>query len=102
MYDDFFFELFYNDLFIDITEKIIVKNFHLHLQNGIINTPEELHHQSSWHRDMPYQEWIISRPLALNAFYCLTDFTDKNGATYVLPYSHKFVSFPSDNFVIAK
>jgi hypothetical protein len=48
----------------------------LHLQNGIINMPNEEHHQSSWHRDLPYQNWTSSEPLACNVFYCLDNFNN--------------------------
>ena len=99
MENSVFFDLFLNDLVVEITEKIIGKAFQLHLQNGIINKPQKDHHQSSWHRDLPYQEWVISKPLAVNAFYCLSDFTANNGATYVLPYSHRSDNFPSSEFV---
>lgn len=98
-YHNIFFDLFLNELVLEIVEKIIGKAFHLHLQNGIINRPQKEHHQTSWHRDLPYQDWVISKPLAINAFYCLSEFTHENGATFVLPYSHKLDYFPSSQFV---
>lgn len=97
--DRIFFELFMNDLILDLTEKMLGKHFHIHLQNGVINRPRKEHHQTSWHRDLPYQDWVISKPLGINAFYCLTDFTNENGATFVLPYSHRLEYFPSTQFV---
>ncbi len=99
LHDKSFFDLFMNPMVLEITEKILGKFFTLHLQNGIINKPNEEHHQSSWHRDLPYQDWIISKPLALNAFYCITEFTKDNGATFLLPYSHRLDYFPSSKFV---
>lgn len=99
LYEKKFFDLFMNKLVLGLAEQILEKNFCLHLQNGIINTANVEHHQASWHRDLPYQDWVISKPLGFNAFYCLTDFTSKNGATFVLPYSHKTDHFPSENFV---
>ena len=71
----------------------------INLQNAIINKPNEEHHQSSWHRDLPYQDWIISKPLAVNAFYCMSDFTSQNGATFLLPFSQKIEKFPSKRYV---
>lgn len=99
--DKAFFKLFTNPLVLEIVERILGKAFQLHLQNGIINKPQIGHHQSSWHRDLPYQDWVISKPLGLNAFYCLTDFTITNGATAVLPFSHKMEVFPSKSYVEA-
>jgi ectoine hydroxylase-related dioxygenase (phytanoyl-CoA dioxygenase family) len=97
--DKSFINLFMDPLILELTEKVIGLKFHLHLQNGIINRPERIHHQTSWHRDLPYQDWVSSRPLGFNAFICLTDFKTTNGATFVLPYSHRLDYFPSDKFV---
>lgn len=90
--------LFSKKLILDVVEKIIGKAYQLHLQNAIINKGNEEHHQSSWHRDLPYQNWVISKPLAINAFVYLTDFTVENGATQIIPYSHLFDNFPSLEF----
>jgi len=98
-YDKKFFDLFLNPLVLELAEQVLGKIFTLHLQNGIINRPEKVHHQTSWHRDLPYQDWVISKPLGFNAFYCISDFTRTNGATFVLPHSHKIDYFPSDKFV---
>lgn len=99
IYERKFIDLFTSPLVINIAEKILGKNFQLHLQNGIINKPNKEHHQTSWHRDLPYQDWVISKPLGFNAFYCLTDFTSNNGSTVVLPHSHKMDHFPSNQYV---
>ena len=65
-------------------------------QNGIINPPNGIrYNQGAYHRDLPYQHFITSRPLAINALFCLDDFTLENGATYVVPGSHKQEAFPS-------
>jgi len=97
--DELFFELFTNELSLELAERILGKAFQLHLQNGVINRPQKEHHQTSWHRDLPYQDWTSSKSLGFNAFYCLTDFTITNGATFVLPYSHRLDYFPSSEFV---
>jgi ectoine hydroxylase-related dioxygenase (phytanoyl-CoA dioxygenase family) len=80
--------------------KIILGNyFILHLQNGIINMPSEEHHQSNWHRDLPYQNWVSSEPIGCNLFYCLDEFSKETGGTILLPFSHKLAFMPSDQFV---
>ncbi len=99
VYDKSFIQLFTHPFVLELCKKIIGNHFHLHLQNGIINKPQTEHHQSSWHRDLPYQDWVISKPLGINAFYCLSDFNAENGATFVLPYSHRLEYFPSKEFV---
>jgi ectoine hydroxylase-related dioxygenase (phytanoyl-CoA dioxygenase family) len=99
LYDKRLSDLYMNPFVLELTQKILGKNFQLHLQNSIINKPQLEHHQTSWHRDLPYQDWVISKPLAFNAFYCLTDFTETNGSTVVLPFSHKIDHFPSEEYV---
>src|SRR5262245_52069045 len=75
-YDEFFLGLSSRGIILEIAQAAIGGGYILlHLQNGIINTPHEEHHQSAWHRDLPYQEFTISKPLAVSALYCLDDFT---------------------------
>jgi ectoine hydroxylase-related dioxygenase (phytanoyl-CoA dioxygenase family) len=69
------------------------------MQNGIINPSVQRHPQIKWHRDLNYQHWTSSRPLAFNALVCLDEFTSLNGATYALPGSHLFAPFPSEAYV---
>lgn len=85
-----------------VTEVIsaLLGDYHLlNLQNGIINRPDVVHHQTSWHRDLPYQNWVCSKPLAMNAMFCIDDFTVETGGTVVLPCSHRFEKFPSKEYV---
>jgi ectoine hydroxylase-related dioxygenase (phytanoyl-CoA dioxygenase family) len=99
IYDDFFLNIATNIDVLDIVKKILGDYFILHLQNGIINEAKEEHHQSSWHRDLPYQNFVISKPLAIGALFCIDDFTTQSGATIVLPHSHKVESIPSIEFI---
>ena len=78
---------------------LIHGKFILNQQNGIINPPRADYNQGAWHRDFPYQHFVSSRPLAINALFCVDDFTIENGATYVLPASHKSGPFASKTFV---
>jgi len=75
--------------------------FILNLQNAIINRPNETHHQSSWHRDLPHQNWVISRPLGISALFAIDDFSAETGGTHVIPYSHKLEVLPSDSYIAA-
>jgi len=98
-YDQFFLKLPTNPRVLEIIKALLGEYFVLHLQNGIINRPNLEIHQSSWHRDLPYQDFIISRPLAISALFCIDDFNEKTGGTLVLPYSHKLEQQPSETFL---
>ena len=98
-YDDYFIKIATKKIVLDIVEKILGKFYILNLQNAIINKPNEEHHQSSWHRDLPYQNWTISKPLSINALYCIDDFSVKTGGTIVVPYTHNLEILPSDKYI---
>ncbi len=80
-------------------QRLIVGKFVLNQQNGIINPPGETYNQAAWHRDLPYQHYVSSTPLAINALYCVDDFTKENGSTFVLPASHKTPAFPTQKYI---
>lgn len=84
---------------LEYVKKILGNYFLLHLQNGVVNMPNEAHHQSSWHRDFPYQNWVASEPIGCNIFYCLDDFNEETGGTIVLPFSHKVDHAPSERYM---
>lgn len=80
-------------------ERVLGNYFVLHLQNGVINRPGEAHHQSSWHRDLPYQNFVSSKPLALNALFCIDPYTIETGCTWVVPFSHRNEYVPSNDYI---
>ena len=88
-----------NDGLLSVLRDLIPGKFILNQQNGVINPPQEKYNQGAWHRDLPYQHFVSSRPLAINALFCVDDFTFENGATFVLPASHKSEPFPSANYI---
>ena len=81
-----------------VVSRLIDGTYVLTQQNGIINPPGEGYNQGSWHRDLPYQHFTSSTPLAINALFCLDDFTLENGSTFVIPASHKAGPFPSEEY----
>lgn len=99
LYNDYLLTIAAQEKILSIARLILGDFIILHLQNGIIVKPGILHHQHLWHRDLPYQEFVISKPLALSALFCLNDFYPENGGTAVLPASHKFSTMPSDDFI---
>lgn len=98
-YDSYFLSIFDNALIKEVVDKVLGNYYILHLQNAIINHSDEEHHQSSWHRDLPYQNYQISSPLAINAFICVDAFTEKSGSTFVVPYTHNLETVPSNNYI---
>jgi ectoine hydroxylase-related dioxygenase (phytanoyl-CoA dioxygenase family) len=65
-------------------------------QNGVVNPSDDTHRQQAYHRDLPYQHFVSSRPLAVSALFCIDPFRPETGATTVLPASHRMEVFPSD------
>lgn len=99
-YDALFLQLADNPSVLQICRRLIADYIVLSQQNGIINPPRrERYNQDAWHRDLPYQHFVSTRPLAVNALFCLDPFTIENGATRVLPGSHREEAFPSDHFI---
>lgn len=88
-----------NKNLITVLQKLLKGSFILNQQNGVINPPGEEYNQGAWHRDLPYQHFVSSSPLAVNALFCVDDFNFDNGSTFVLPASHKSESFPSENYL---
>jgi hypothetical protein len=84
---------------IEIARRVLDRNLVLLQQNAIINQPDAAHYQSRWHRDLPYQHFVGSRALAVNALLCIDPFARATGGTFVLPASHRFEAFPTAEFV---
>ena len=74
-------------------------NFQMNLQRVVMNMPAKKHGAAIWHRDFSYQDFTTSKPLALTAVAMLDGAGPHNGGTLILPGSHRFEQFPSDEFV---
>lgn len=97
--DPMFVLLATNPYMLDVIRRLIIGKFILNQQNCVINPPGETYNQGAWHRDLPYQHFISSSPLAVNALFCVDDFTLENGSTFVLPASHQSVNYPSEEYI---
>ena len=98
-YDDYFLKLATAPKIIALLERLLGDYFTLLQQNAIINLPDMVSYQTSWHRDLIYQHFIPSRPIAVSALICLDDFSKETGGTHVLPGTHKLEKFPSQAYV---
>jgi ectoine hydroxylase-related dioxygenase (phytanoyl-CoA dioxygenase family) len=96
---DVFLNLALNAKLLSLIKRLIQGKFILNQQNGVINPPQENYNQGAWHRDLPYQHFVSTKPLAINALFCVDDFTRENGATFVIPASQKSESFPSKDYI---
>tara|TARA_Y100000389_G_C17447120_1_gene512326 strand:- start:976 stop:1782 length:807 start_codon:yes stop_codon:yes gene_type:complete len=96
--DQIFLDLAMDKGLIKIVSFILKNNYYLNQQNGLINQSRKKFAQASWHRDLPYQHFVSSHPLAVNAIYCIDDFTIENGSTSILPGSHLKENFPTELF----
>jgi hypothetical protein len=97
--DDLFLEVATLPPVLEVCRRILGENLVLLQQNGILNRPSTPQYQSRWHRDLPYQHFVGSQKLAVNALLCVDDFTTRTGGTVVLPGSHMFGPFPSARLV---
>jgi hypothetical protein len=98
-YDLAFLEVATNRSLLNLTSRFLGNEFVLTMQNGLINKPGHGNAQGKYHRDLNYQHWTSSSPIAMNALLCLDDFTSENGATWVAPATHKLAEFPSEKFL---
>ena len=99
LYDEAFIDLVMNPKVLEVVGRILGSWFILNLQNAIINRPGREHHQSAWHRDLPHQNWTISRPIAIGALFVIDEFTETTGATMFLPGSHRNDAIPSQSWI---
>lgn len=97
--DPAFVRLATNQNLLSVLGRLIIGKFILNQQNCVINPPGETYNQGAWHRDLPYQHYVSNTPLAVNALFCVDDFTRENGSTFVLPASHRAVNFPSASYI---
>jgi ectoine hydroxylase-related dioxygenase (phytanoyl-CoA dioxygenase family) len=99
-YDESFLDLALDPVVLAVCERLLGDYFILNQQNGVVNPPASAgHRQASFHRDLPYQHFVSSRPLAVSALLCLDDFSAESGGTVVLPASHRLEVFPDDRVV---
>jgi ectoine hydroxylase-related dioxygenase (phytanoyl-CoA dioxygenase family) len=100
-YDDYFLGFATNQKVLGVVGSLLGDYVTLLQQNAVINAPTGAHFQSAWHRDLAYQHFVASKPMVISALYCIDDFSEVTGGTYVLPGSHKMEPFPSHEFVQA-
>jgi ectoine hydroxylase-related dioxygenase (phytanoyl-CoA dioxygenase family) len=96
VYDEAFVALAAHETVLAICRELIGDYVILMQQNGVINPSGQRHTQVAYHRDLPYQHFVSSRPLAVSALFCIDAFTPETGATTLIPGSHRMEQFPSE------
>jgi ectoine hydroxylase-related dioxygenase (phytanoyl-CoA dioxygenase family) len=96
VYDEAFVRLAAHSDVLALARELLGDYIVLMQQNGVINPAGQPHTQLSYHRDLPYQHFTSSRPLAISALFCVDPFRPDTGATTVIPGSHRMEAFPSD------
>ncbi len=99
--DKLFLDLATHPRILAVTQAVLGDTYILQQQNGVINPSNKENTQASWHRDLPYQHFVTSRPLAISALWCLDDFNEETGGTGVLPASHHAEPCPSVEYIAA-
>ena len=92
------YKLCFNVNILNLVRRIILGTFTLYESQGVINPPGEEYSAGKWHRDFPYQHFTSST-IGVTSLYCVDDFTISNGATAVIPASHRSAAFPSEDYV---
>jgi ectoine hydroxylase-related dioxygenase (phytanoyl-CoA dioxygenase family) len=98
-YDPFFLDVAVHERILSVIRAILGEAFVLVMQNALINRANKPQYQVKWHRDLSYQHWVSTQPLAMNFLVCVDNFTVDAGCTWVLPASHHVAEFPSDDYV---
>ncbi|HLG55029.1 MAG TPA: phytanoyl-CoA dioxygenase family protein [Vicinamibacterales bacterium] len=95
LYDDAFVTLAAHAAVLALCRELLGDYIILMQQNGVINPAGQRHTQLAYHRDLPYQHFVSSRPLAISALFCIDPFRAETGATTLIPASHRMEAFPS-------
>lgn len=86
-FDQRFADLILHPPLLDVLEVIFeTPEFHFHNYKCIVKTPQ-VSSPFQWHRDLPYLAHSSSN--LITAMLCLDPMTEENGATVVMPNSHR-------------
>jgi ectoine hydroxylase-related dioxygenase (phytanoyl-CoA dioxygenase family) len=99
VYDDFYLHrIACNEKILAVIKKMLGNNISLSSQVGILSPPNDVLYQTAWHRELQYQHFTISRPLAIQSLMVIDRFDAQTGGTFFIPGSHLHEMFPSDEY----
>jgi len=100
LFDKAFLDIALHPLMREVIGRMILGRIVLNQQNLVRNPAAgRTYSQARFHRDLPYQHFVSSRPLAINVLLAIDEFTSENGGTMLLPGSHHVEYYPSQQFV---
>ena len=102
-YNNIFLESVVRDEIVELVNAFIDDQWIITQQNGshvdYKNPDKDSIGVQVWHRDFVFRHITTSKPILLNILIPLDEFSKENGATNILPYSHLFPEFPSNEFL---
>jgi ectoine hydroxylase-related dioxygenase (phytanoyl-CoA dioxygenase family) len=89
----------FGDLVLQILDRVFGEQVVFHVNRAVVSDPARKHPAAIWHREPAYVDFTASRPLALTFLHLIDESNCRNGGLALLPGSHKWENFPSDEFV---
>lgn len=82
-----------------ICDKLLDRNYILHVNRAVLNNKNIKHPAMIWHRDLPYQSPSLISIQALTFIHFINDSNSKNGGVALIPNSNKWDSIPSQKYL---
>lgn len=97
---ELFVHLLDNPVVLELVEHMVGQNYQMSCTGALWLKPRAGASGFGWHADVP-MNWfpankkpMVNLCFAVNCLWMLTDFTEANGATKVIPFSHKSLTEP--------
>jgi|SaaInlV_165m_DNA_3_1040750.scaffolds.fasta_scaffold23351_2 ectoine hydroxylase-related dioxygenase (phytanoyl-CoA dioxygenase family) len=97
--DDYFQNIILNPQVFGLVSLLIRDTAILHLQNGVILSPNETHGQAHFHRDITFMNFVSDKIFSISALWAIDDFNETNGGTWIVPFTHKLSEWPSEKYL---
>ena len=94
--DQYFENLILNPYVFKIISLLIRDTAILHLQNGVILYPDQIHGQGHFHRDITFMNFVSDKIFSLSALWVIDDFNEESGGTVMVTFTHKKSEWPSE------
>ena len=92
--------LIFQDELLGLLDKIFGNQFIMHVNRFVVSDPNFEHPASVWHREPPYNKFIAQSPMSITVVHLPDGSNEENAGLVLLPGSHKWESFPSDDYVL--